>query len=74
MIIKAISGEAATLEALFRAQNNTPILPAPGSPASLAGTIAYVKDATAPSYNATLAGGGSVKTLALCNGTNWTAH
>ena len=39
-----------------------------------AGTIAYVTDATSPTYNATLTGSGAVKTLALCNGTNWTAH
>ena len=46
----------------------------PSCVAGLAGTIAYVTDATAPSYNATLAGGGAVKTLALCNGSAWTAH
>lgn len=38
------------------------------------GSIAYVTDASAPSYNATLSGGGAVKTLAMCNGANWTAH
>jgi hypothetical protein len=46
----------------------------PSCVAGLAGTIAYVTDATAPSYNAPLAGAGSVKTLALCNGSTWTAH
>ena len=34
----------------------------------------YVTDANAPTWNATLAGGGAVKVLAVCNGTNWTAH
>lgn len=41
---------------------------------SATGTIKYVSDAAAPAYNGTLTGGGAVKTLALCNGTNWTAH
>ena len=39
-----------------------------------AGAIAYVTDATSPSWNATLTGGGSTHTLAMCNGSNWTAH
>ena len=38
------------------------------------GAVAYVTDALAPSWNATLAGSGSVKTLAMCNASNWTAH
>lgn len=38
------------------------------------GGIAYVTDASAPSYNSTLSGSGAVVTLAMCNGTNWTAH
>ena len=42
--------------------------------ATTAGAIAYVTDATSPSWNATLTGGGSVHTLAMCNGANWTAH
>jgi hypothetical protein len=33
-----------------------------------------VSDASAPMWNAPLAGGGSVEVLALCNGANWTAH
>jgi hypothetical protein len=40
----------------------------------LAGALAYVSDALSPSWNATLSGGGSTKTLALCNGSSWTAH
>jgi hypothetical protein len=39
-----------------------------------AGMIAYVTDANAPTYNATLTGGSTTKTLALCNGSAWTAH
>jgi hypothetical protein len=38
------------------------------------GEIALVSDASAPVYTNTLAGGGAVEALALCNGTNWTAH
>jgi len=38
------------------------------------GAYTYVTDASAPAYNATLAGSGAVIALAFCNGTNWTAH
>lgn len=34
----------------------------------------WVTDALSPTYNATLTGGGTVKTLAGCNGVSWTAH
>jgi hypothetical protein len=35
----------------------------------------YITDANSPGYNANItSGGGSTKVLALCNGTNWTAH
>lgn len=37
------------------------------------GSLAYVTDATAATYNATLTGGGSIKIKAFCNGTNWVA-
>lgn len=46
-------------------------------PTCNAGTTWYVypvSDASAPTWNGTLTGGGSTKALALCNGTNWTAH
>jgi len=33
-----------------------------------------VSDATSPTWNATLTGGGAVNALALCNGSAWTAH
>jgi hypothetical protein len=42
--------------------------------AGTAGRIAYVTDALAPTYGATVVGGGSVKTLVFDNGTNWTVH
>jgi hypothetical protein len=54
------------------AQYTVGILPTCSS--VLSGATAYVTDATAPSYNTTLAGGGAVKTMALCNGANWVAH
>lgn len=39
------------------------------------GSIAYISDASSPAYNAVMTvGGGTTKTLVLCNGTNWTAH
>lgn len=46
----------------------------PPCSAQATGTLAYVTDATSPSYNGTLTGGGAVKALALCNGSTWTAH
>lgn len=38
------------------------------------GTLYYVTDATSPTYNGTLTGGGSVVVPAFCNGSAWTAH
>ena len=48
-----------------------------GLPTCTAGTIGnvlYVTDASSPTYNATLAGGGTSFALAVCNGTAWVAH
>jgi len=42
--------------------------------AGIAGRIAYVTDATAPSYNDTLTGGGTTTIPVFDNGTAWTAH
>ena len=42
--------------------------------AGLAGGISYVTDANAPTYNGTLTGGSTTKTLAMCNGSAWVAH
>jgi hypothetical protein len=36
--------------------------------------MAAVTDATSPTYNATLTGGGAVHIPVFCNGTAWTAH
>lgn len=41
---------------------------------SLVGAMAAVTDATSPTYNGTLTGGGSVSVPVYCNGTAWTAH
>lgn len=38
------------------------------------GKFSSVSDANAPTYGATLAGGGAVAAIALCDGTNWKAH
>lgn len=43
-------------------------------PAGTVGDMAYVTDALAPTYNATVVGGGAVRVLVFYNGTNWTAH
>ena len=43
-------------------------------PAGTVGDYAYVTDASAPTYNATLTGGGATVCVAFYNGTNWTAH
>ena len=37
-------------------------------------TLAVVTDASAPTYNATVAGSGAITIPVFCNGTNWTAH
>ncbi len=41
---------------------------------SLAGTMVYVTDAVAPTYNSPLTGGGSITVPVFCDGTTWTAH
>jgi hypothetical protein len=43
-------------------------------PAASQGVLLYVTDALAPTYNATVVGGGAVKTLVVYNGTAWTCH
>ena len=46
----------------------------PTCAAGTAGALTFVIDANAPAYNAPISGGGTTKTLALCNGSVWTAH
>jgi hypothetical protein len=43
-------------------------------PAGTVGDMAYVTDATAPTYNGTLTGGGAVKIPVFYDGTAWKAH
>jgi hypothetical protein len=38
------------------------------------GSMAYVTDATAPTYNGALTGGGAVKVPVFCDGSVWTSH
>ena len=66
----AVTGRISATETVQLGSYTVATLPAAGA----AGRIAYVTDATAPTYNGTLTGGGTVKTLALDNGTSWTAH
>lgn len=42
--------------------------------ATSAGTRVIVSDASGPTYNGTLTGGGSSNVNAVCDGSNWTAH
>lgn len=38
------------------------------------GSMAYVTDADAPTYNTAVAGGGAIKVPVFCDGANWTSH
>lgn len=46
----------------------------PGCGAGQKGEIYAVSDATAPTYNAALTGGGAVSVPVYCNGSAWTSH
>lgn len=39
-----------------------------------AGTLRWITDAQAATYNANVSGGGTTSLLAFCNGSSWTAH
>ena len=43
-------------------------------PTGVAGAVAYVTDALAPTYLAIIVGGGAIVTPVFYNGTNWVAH
>jgi hypothetical protein len=50
----------------------TPVAQLPTCDVSHIGYLRAVVDAAAaPVYNATVAGGGSVRVMVMCNGTNW---
>ena len=46
----------------------------PTCASGIVGKLYVVTDATAPTYGATLTGGGAVVALALCDGSLWKAH
>jgi hypothetical protein len=46
----------------------------PACNAAASGQMRMVSDATAPTYNGALTGGGAVVTMVLCNGTAWLSH
>lgn len=46
----------------------------PTCAAALEGAIYPISDATTPTYNGALTGGGAIHIPAYCNGTAWTAH
>jgi len=59
--------------------NNVELVPVtisalPTCNAAAKGAMRVVSDATAPTYNGTLTGGGAVTVIALCSGTAWLAH
>jgi hypothetical protein len=62
-----------TSTGLFQATTFT-VSGLPTCNASSKGQLAYVTDASAPTFNATLTGGSTTVALAFCNGTAWTAH
>ena len=46
----------------------------PSCTSSLSGVMRAVTDATSPTYNGSLTGGGAVVVPVFCNGSSWTAH
>lgn len=65
------AGEVALQKPVKLAQYTVATLPTCNAGAQ--GYMAYVTDALAPTYLATIAGGGVVVTPVFCNGTNWVA-
>lgn len=56
---------------------NLPVSTVAGLPtcnAAAKGTLRAVSDATTPTYNGTLTGGGAVVVPVFCNGSAWTSH
>lgn len=53
---------------------NTTVSALPTCGASQKGYWNAVSDATAPTYNAALTGGGTISVPVYCNGTSWTSH
>ncbi len=64
-------------DVLFSVPVNLPkytVATLPAATAALKGAMAYVTDATAPTYNGALTGGGTVGVPVACDGTVWTSH
>lgn len=73
-IVKAGSAAQVTANPVLQLVGSYTVSTLPTCSSGLTGTIAYVTDASSPTYNGTLTGGSSTKTLAMCNGSAWTAH
>lgn len=85
--VLAAGGSDTNVPLIIKAQGNSPVFMEAAMvlgnftvstlPACNAGTryaIAAVSDATAPTYNSGLTGGGTVTIPVFCNGASWTAH
>lgn len=72
----AIGQTTAALGAFTRMQLKTTstVAALPTCNAAAEGTWSIVTDATTPTYNGALTGGGAVRVPVYCNGTAWTSH
>jgi len=62
-----------TFDAAIKLKSYT-VATLPTCNAGAEGNVAYVTDATTPTYNAALVGGGAVKVPVFCDGSAWTSH
>lgn len=67
------SGGATTFGGVAKLRGFT-VATLPAAATAGVGAMAYVTDATVPTYNGTLTGGGAVIVPVFSNGTAWTAH
>jgi hypothetical protein len=72
-------GQGMLCSSPFTFANNVELTPVtvttlPPCTTALKGAIRTVSDATAPTYNGALTGGGAVTVLVLCTGTTWLSH
>ncbi len=70
--VSSISGSL-TIGTLLKLNGYT-VSTLPTASSAGVGAMAYVTDATAPTYNGALTGGGTVVVPVFSNGTTWTAH
>jgi hypothetical protein len=59
---------------LMRFASTTTVASLPTCNSTIQGSFNFVTDATAPTYNATLTGGGAVKVPVFCDGASWKSH